>query len=77
MHIISVLESLQVLFLVPIASSEATHAGFCSLPGVGELCLDSCVCAVPDHPHRTERSACRMDLAHTKNCKYLVNKSHK
>lgn len=47
MHIISVLESLQVLFLVPIVSSEATHAGFCSLPGVGELCLDSCVCAVP------------------------------
>lgn len=45
MHIISVLESLQVLFLVPIASSEATHAGFCSLPGgvggsvPGQLCV--------------------------------------
>lgn len=78
MHIISVLESFQVLFLVPIASSEATHAGFCSLPGGGGGCAWTAVCVLsPDHPHRTERSACRVDLAHTKNCEYLVNKSHK
>lgn len=45
MHIISVLESLQVLFLVPIVSSKATHAGFCSLPGGGG-CAWTAVCAL-------------------------------